>query len=57
MVRANVIKKVGMLDEDFLCMAEDIDWCYRIKKQDWKIMFSPKTSFLHRKNKAGEQIE
>ncbi len=53
MVRANVIKKVGLLDEDYFMYGEDIDWCYRIKKAGWKIMFSPQTSILHRKKQSG----
>lgn len=53
MVRANVIKKVGLLDEDYFMYGEDIDWCYRIKKAGFKIVFNPQTSILHRKKQSG----
>lgn len=53
MVRANVIKKVGLLDEDYFMYGEDIDWCYRIKKAGFKIIFNPETSILHRKKQSG----
>ncbi|MEK7060665.1 MAG: glycosyltransferase family 2 protein [Patescibacteria group bacterium] len=53
MVRNEVIKTVGLLDEDFFMYAEDIDWCYRIKQAGWKIVFNPQTSLLHRKKQSG----
>ncbi|MEK7577076.1 MAG: glycosyltransferase family 2 protein [Patescibacteria group bacterium] len=53
MVRREVIEHVGLLDEDYFMYGEDIDWCYRIKKADWKIMFNPQTSILHRKKQSG----
>lgn len=53
MVRRTVIKKVGLLDEDYFMYGEDIDWCYRIKKAGWKIMYNPQTSILHRKKQSG----
>ncbi len=53
MVRANVIKKIGLLDEDYFMYGEDIDWCYRIKKAGFKIVFNPETLILHRKKQSG----
>lgn len=33
MVRANVLEKSGLLDEDFFMYAEEIEWCSRLRKQ------------------------
>lgn len=32
MVKKPVIEKVGMMDEDFFLYAEEVEWCYRIRK-------------------------
>ena len=53
LVRREVIKEVGLLDEDYFMYAEDIDWCYRIREAGWKIMFNPKVTMLHKKKQSG----
>lgn len=53
LVRREVIKQVGLLDEDYFMYGEDIDWAYRIKAAGWKIMFNPKVSVLHKKKQSG----
>jgi len=47
MVRAKVIEQVGMLDERFYFYSEDTDWCYRIKKNGWKIAYLPDAQVTH----------
>lgn len=53
MVRRDVIKEVGLLDEDYFMYAEDIDWAYRIKKSGWQIWFTPEVTVLHKKKQSG----
>ena len=53
LVRKEVVKKVGFLDEDYFMYGEDIDWAYRIKKAGWKIMFNPTVTILHKKKQSG----
>jgi len=53
MVRREVVDAVGPLDESYFMYAEDIDWCYRIKKAGWQIWFNPDTSILHKKKQSG----
>lgn len=47
MVRREVIDQVGLLDEQFYMYYEEVDWCYRIKKQGWKIYFLPQAQIIH----------
>jgi hypothetical protein len=47
MVRKKVINKIGLLDESFFMYAEDIDWCYRIKKGGWKISYLCDAVIIH----------
>jgi len=51
MVRREVVHQVGLLDEDFFMYAEDVEWCYRIKKAGWKIFYYADAVIVH----LGEQ--
>ena len=53
MVRRDVIRQVGLLDEDYFMYGEDIDWAYRIRKKGWKILFNPDITVLHKKKQSG----
>lgn len=53
LVRQEVIRKVGLLDEAYFMYAEDIDWAYRIKEAGWQIWFNPKVTVLHKKKQSG----
>lgn len=39
LVRSKTVIDVGQLDSDFFFYSEEIDWCFRIKKQGWKIWY------------------
>lgn len=43
------IQKVGLLDENFFFYGEDIDWCYRFKLNNWKVIYYPKIIVTHLK--------
>ena len=45
--------KTAFFDESFWAMGEDLDLCFRIKENNWKIMYTPKTSILHYKGASG----
>lgn len=47
MVRREVIEQVGLLDEQFFFYFDEVDWCYRIKKHGWKIIFYPEAFITH----------
>ncbi len=53
LVRRDVIKQVGLLDEDYFMYGEDIDWAYRIRQAGWHIMFNPTVTILHKKKQSG----
>lgn len=53
MVRQEVIRQVGLLDEDYFMYGEDIDWAYRIRTAGWKIMYNPTGTMLHKKKQSG----
>ncbi len=53
MVRSEVIRDVGVLDEAYFMYGEDIDWAFRMRAKGWKIMFNPSVSILHKKKQSG----
>ena len=46
-VRADLYKKFGGLDEDFFAHMEEIDFCWRLKNMDYKIMVCPSSKVYH----------
>ena len=46
-VRRDLLEEVGLLDEKFFLYFEDIDWCYRFKKQGYKIIHIAGQSLTH----------
>lgn len=53
LVPQRVIDVVGMLDEDYFMYGEDVDWCYRIKKAGYQIMYYPEIRIFHHKKASG----
>ena len=46
-VRAEILKEVGLLDENYYTLGCEPDWCYRIRKAGWKVMFVPEAEIIH----------
>lgn len=53
MVRREVVREIGLLDEAYFMYGEDIDWCYRIRQKGWKIFYNPTVTMLHKKKQSG----
>ncbi len=47
MVRKTAIDEVGMLDEDYFFLYEEIDWCYRMHRRGWQVYNIPQVSLYH----------
>ena len=52
MMRREIVKKVGKLDEDFFMYCEDIDYCHRINKAGGKIYYVPNSQIIHYKGES-----
>lgn len=46
-VRAQVIRDIGGLDEDYFMYVEELDFCYRAKTKGWSVGYIPSTSIIH----------
>lgn len=51
-VRRQVVDQVGLLDEAFFLYGEDLDWCYRMHQEGWKIVYLPETQIIHYKGRS-----
>jgi len=47
MVRGNLFKQYGGLDDNFFAHMEEIDLCWRLKRAGYKIMVEPKSYVYH----------
>ncbi|QQG43442.1 MAG: glycosyltransferase family 2 protein [Candidatus Daviesbacteria bacterium] len=52
LTRKSVLEKTGLFDEDYWLYGEDLDLCFRIKQNGFKIMYVPEVKVLHLKGVA-----
>jgi len=55
MMRADLLKKYGGLDEDFFLYHEDLEYCYRLKAAGYKIILA-RDSVVYHKYQFGRSI-
>ena len=55
LVKREVIAEVGGFDERFHMYGEDLEWCLRIVRSGWKIIFDPAAEVLHHGGHAADQ--
>jgi len=46
-VRAEIFRRFGGFDEDFFAHMEEIDFCWRVKHEGYKIMVCPQSKVFH----------
>jgi GT2 family glycosyltransferase len=46
-VRREVIETTGLLDDGFFIYSEETDWCYRMHKDKWRVVFVPGGTIVH----------
>lgn len=47
LTRRSVIDAVGCLDEDFFFYGEEEEWCFRVRRAGWAIMYFPFAEIIH----------
>lgn len=55
MIPKKVVDEVGMLDEEFFMYGEDIDWCFRIKKAGYEVLYYPVEKIIHYKGSSSKK--
>jgi hypothetical protein len=56
LVRRQIYKEVGGLDEGFFMYSEELDWCRRIKDAGWEVVYLPTATIIHHEGKSSEQV-
>ncbi len=57
LIRKEVIKKIGLLDEKYYLWFEEVDFCRRLlKKTDYKIYYTPETQIIHYGGQSFKQM-
>ena len=46
-VKKQAFNNINGFDEDFFFYSEEADFCYRLKKSGWIVMFNPKAKVIH----------
>lgn len=47
LVRSNVVKEIGLLDQKFFIYYEDSDWSLKIRKRGYKLWYEPNSLIYH----------
>lgn len=48
MVKAEVVKKIGMLEPNYFLIWEEVDWCYRARRAGYKCLIVPDSKVWHK---------
>lgn len=48
LLRASVLREVGLFDESFFAYHEDLDWCARVRAQGYRVSYVPRAVVYHR---------
>ena len=46
-VSCAAMEKVGLLDPNYVMFCEDVDWCYRVHKGGFKVVYLPQSVITH----------
>jgi GT2 family glycosyltransferase len=55
LVRRQLIEEVGGMDEGFFMYGEEAEWCFRIRRAGWSILYFPGATILHRGGESARQ--
>lgn len=47
LIRRDTLEEVGYLDDKMFYGPEDVDYCLRLRKANWKIVYNPKAEVIH----------
>jgi len=53
LIRASLFEKVGFLDKKFFLLLEETDFCLRVKKNNFRVVFHPKSKVYHKEGFSG----
>ncbi len=55
LARAQAIRQVGPMAEDYFMYSEDTDWCWRFRRAGWRILYTPQPRLIHIRAASSDQ--
>jgi len=55
LVRRQVVRRIGLLDERFFMYGEDLDWCMRTRQAGWTVRYEPGIVVQHQHGAASRK--
>ena len=52
LIKQEIFKKIGLLDNTYFLYSEDVDFCYRLKQATYKLKIIPSSSIFHKISKT-----
>jgi GT2 family glycosyltransferase len=52
LISSQAIRDVGLLDESYFLYYEDVDWCIRARRRDWKCLYVGTCQVRHRASRS-----
>lgn len=56
LIRREAFTQVGGLDEAFYWGSEDVDYCYRMHRAGWKVLYAPQPAVTHLIGRSTDQV-
>ena len=47
LIRREAVDDVGLMNPAYFFYGDDLDWCFRFRKNGWKVFYTPETSITH----------
>jgi O-antigen biosynthesis protein len=55
LIRKHAFENVGGFDEEYWNGYEDIDLCFKLQKNNWKLIYQPESVVIHYESQSGEE--
>ncbi len=55
LARRSAIARTGPMDERFFLYFEDVDWCFRMWRAGFEVLYTPDARFVHRHRRSSAQ--
>jgi GT2 family glycosyltransferase len=56
LIRANVVKKVGLFDDTYFAYFEETDWAWRVYLLGFRILFEPRSIIYHKLGRTSTKL-
>jgi hypothetical protein len=56
LIKTKVVREVGFLDKSYFLLFEDTDWCLRVKKVGYSVLYVPRSIIWHKKGQSVKKV-